>query len=44
MLVMKHAASVIRESGGGSIVTVSSKAGLTAHYDQAFTASKWGED
>ena len=42
MLGMMHAAPVIRDSGGGSIVNVSSTAGLTAHYDQAYTASKWG--
>ncbi len=42
MLGMKLAAPVIRDSGGGSIVNVSSAAGLTAHYDAAYTASKWG--
>jgi len=39
---MKLAAPVIRDSGGGSIVNVSSVAGLTAHYDAAYAASKWG--
>ncbi|SEJ66134.1 3alpha(or 20beta)-hydroxysteroid dehydrogenase [Sphingobium sp. AP50] len=42
MLGMKHAAPLIRDSGGGSIVNVSSTAGLGAHYDAAYTASKWG--
>ncbi len=49
---MKHAAPAIRDtlardnaakSGGtGSIVNISSTAGLTAHDDAAYTASKWG--
>lgn len=42
MLGMKHCAPVIRDSGGGSIVNISSTAGLTAHDDAAYTASKWG--
>lgn len=42
MLGMKHAAPLIRDSGGGSIVNISSTAGLLAHYDAAYTASKWG--
>lgn len=42
MLGMKHCAPVIRESGGGAIVNISSTAGLTAHDDAAYTASKWG--
>lgn len=42
MLGMKHAAPLMRRSGGGSIVNVSSTAGLTAHYDAAYCASKWG--
>jgi 3alpha(or 20beta)-hydroxysteroid dehydrogenase len=41
MLGMKHCAPVIRDSGGGSI-NISSTAGLTAHDDAAYTASKWG--
>ncbi|TIS79953.1 MAG: SDR family oxidoreductase [Mesorhizobium sp.] len=41
MLGMKHAAPAMRDSGGGSIVNVSSTAGLGAHYDAAYTASKW---
>ncbi|MGC2413718.1 MAG: glucose 1-dehydrogenase [Stellaceae bacterium] len=42
LLGMKHAAPAIRGSGGGSIVNISSTAGLTAHDDAAYTASKWG--
>ena len=42
MLGMKYAAPVMRDSGGGSIINVSSIGGLTAHYDSAYTASKWG--
>ena len=42
LLGMKHSAPAIRDSGGGSIVNISSTAGLTAHDDAAYTASKWG--
>ena len=47
LLGMKHAAPAIRDtvakSGGtGSIVNISSTAGMTAHDDAAYTASKWG--
>ena len=42
LLGMKHAAPAIRDSGGGSIANISSTAGLTAHDDAAYTASKWG--
>ena len=47
LLGMKHAAPVIRDTvgragGGGAIVNISSTAGLTAHDDAAYTASKWG--
>jgi 3alpha(or 20beta)-hydroxysteroid dehydrogenase len=42
MLGLKHCAPAIRDSGGGSIINVSSTAGLTAHDDAAYTASKWG--
>src|SRR3954464_3783415 len=46
MLGMKHCAPAIRDSlaktgGGGSIVNISSTAGLTAHDDAAYTATKW---
>jgi len=40
MLGMKHCAAAIRDSGGGSIINISSTAGLTAHDDAAYTASK----
>jgi 3alpha(or 20beta)-hydroxysteroid dehydrogenase len=42
MLGMKHCAPAIRDSGGGAIINISSTAGLTAHDDAAYTASKWG--
>ena len=42
VLGMKHCAPAIRDSGGGSIINISSTAGLTAHDDAAYTASKWG--
>ena len=42
MLGVKHCAPAIRDSGGGSIINISSTAGLTAHDDAAYTASKWG--
>lgn len=41
MLGMQHAAPAIRDSGGGSIINVCSTASFTAHYDAAYTASKW---
>ena len=34
-------APLIRDSGGGASVNVSSTAGLIAHHDVAYTASKW---
>jgi 3alpha(or 20beta)-hydroxysteroid dehydrogenase len=42
MLGMQLCAPVIRDCGGGSIINVSSTAGLSAHYDAAYSASKWG--
>lgn len=42
MIGMRLAAPAIRDAGGGSIVNVSSVAGLMAHYDAAYAASKWG--
>lgn len=41
LLGMQVCAPLIRDSGGGSIVNVSSTAGMTAHYDAAYGASKW---
>lgn len=41
-LGMKVLAPALREAGGGSIVNVSSAAGLDQHPDAAYTASKWG--
>ena len=37
----RQLAPLIRDSGGGAIVNVSSTAGLIAHHDVAYTASKW---
>ncbi len=42
MLGMKHATPLMHRSGGGSIINISSTAGMTAHYDAAYCASKWG--
>jgi NAD(P)-dependent dehydrogenase (short-subunit alcohol dehydrogenase family) len=33
---------VMSESGGGSIVNISSNSAFSGHYDPAYTASKWG--
>ena len=41
MLGMKWAAPAMQRAGGGSIINTSSTAGLTAHNDAAYTASKW---
>jgi 3alpha(or 20beta)-hydroxysteroid dehydrogenase len=37
----RQMAPLMRDSGGGAIVNVSSTAGLIAHHDVAYTASKW---
>ena len=37
----RQLAPLMRDAGGGSIVNVSSTAGLIAHHDVAYTASKW---
>lgn len=42
LLGIKHCAPAIRDAGGGSIVNISSTAGMTAYDDAAYTASKWG--
>src|SRR5207248_2668476 len=41
LLGMKHCAPAMRDSGGGSIINISSTAGMTAYDDAAYTASKW---
>ena len=41
-LGMKTLAGDLRDAGGGSIVNVSSAAGLDSHPDPSYTASKWG--
>jgi 3alpha(or 20beta)-hydroxysteroid dehydrogenase len=41
-LGMKVLAPAMRDAGGGSIVNLSSAAGLDQHPDPAYTASKWG--
>jgi 3alpha(or 20beta)-hydroxysteroid dehydrogenase len=41
-LGMKTLAPDLRDAGGGSIVNVSSAAGLDQHPDPSYTASKWG--
>jgi len=41
LLGMKHCAPAIRDSGGGSIINISSTAGMTAHDDAGYTATKW---
>lgn len=42
LLGMQCCAPLMARSGGGSIINVSSTAGLTAHADAAYCASKWG--
>lgn len=42
MLGCKAAAPLIRDSGGGAIVNISSTAGLLGHPGVAYAASKWG--
>lgn len=41
-LGMKVLAPLIRDAGGGSIVNVSSAAGIDHHPDPSYTATKWG--
>jgi len=41
-LGMKTFAPLMREAGGGSVVNISSAAGLDQNPDPAYTASKWG--
>lgn len=42
LLGMRAAAPLIRDSGGGSIVNISSTAAIAAHWGAAYVASKWG--
>ena len=42
MLGIQSAAPLMRDSGGGSIVNISSTAGLLGHPGVAYAASKWG--
>lgn len=42
LLGMRAAAPLIRDSGGGSIVNISSTAAIAGHWDAAYVASKWG--
>ena len=42
LLGMKYCAPAMRDSGGSAIINISSTAGLTAHDDAAYTATKWG--
>ena len=42
MLGIQAAAPLMRDSGGGSIVNISSTAGLLGHPGVAYAASKWG--
>ncbi|MFM2281852.1 MAG: hypothetical protein RLZZ444_4083 [Pseudomonadota bacterium] len=41
-LGIQAASGLMAESGGGSIVNISSNSGYSGHYDPAYTASKWG--
>ncbi|WP_198665154.1 SDR family NAD(P)-dependent oxidoreductase [Tropicimonas sp. IMCC34011] len=38
---LKLAVPMMEETGGGSIVNISSNSGFSGHYDPAYTASKW---
>ena len=42
LLGMRAAAPLIRDSGGGSIVNISSTAAIAGHWGAAYVASKWG--
>lgn len=41
-LGVQAANALMAESGGGSIVNISSNSAFSGHYDPAYTASKWG--
>ena len=38
---LKAAVPLMIETGGGSIINISSNSGFSGHYDPAYTASKW---
>lgn len=40
-LGIKHGAILLKESGGGAIVNISSAAGMTGYFSAAYAASKW---
>ncbi len=40
-LGLKHGGALLRESGGGAIVNISSAAGMTGYFSAAYAASKW---
>ncbi len=42
LLGMRAAAPLIRDSGGGAIVNISSTAAMAGHWGAAYVASKWG--
>lgn len=42
LLGMRTAAPLIRDSGGGAIVNISSTAAMAGHWGAAYVASKWG--
>ena len=42
LLGMRAAAPLMRDSGGGSIVNISSTAAIAGHWGAAYVASKWG--
>lgn len=41
-LGIRAAVPLMEETGGGSIVNISSNSAFSGHYDPAYTASKWG--
>lgn len=38
---LKAALPLMAETGGGSVINISSNSGFSGHYDPAYTASKW---
>ncbi len=41
-LGIQASSDLMAESGGGSIINISSNSGFSGHYDPAYTSSKWG--